>query len=764
MNAGKKICAVFVACSLLVLAVGILFAMPRILENYRLSVQEWVAADAAGRINTYISAASAELAEASASTPPQIWEAAGRQPDLSQIKRKSYFFNEYFLFNNSGEIVRPSPANSAYLKLQPPLRTADNRPGSPFPAALTGPDGKKTVALIAPLLNARGQQIGWLAGSVNYNALRAEQDPIFPSGEKITLHLSDGESLVPLHGDAAAEVLNSNVVNRIPAERYIYTGNISLVSASAGFPGWWVVAVRHRAPAAAVFAADNQKITLPAVFISIILVTVCAFYVRSLIAPAEKIISKLGAITGDSRADADSLASGLDALTGNAGVLDNVPIGIMVVDSEGIIKIFNKEAGEITGRDPSSVTGKTVKEFFPSNYQNYIMESIITRREFLGLRSIIMVGDFFKELLMNVSPLYKGGTVTGAAATMQDVTPQRKLIEVKAAYTLSRDLALQKDLDSAVEVIAKSAAEMVDIEHIAVFIADRCENLIIRSSFGIPQKTVSQYNASPYKTTGPEVADLYRSHAPLLHGDVRNRQNLKPMLILPDVMSFYSFPIYRDEQLIGLINLYSGEKDKLSRERIYLIRSLSSQISAAITNFHEFQKMRAMASVDGLTGLFNKKYFLESIDAEIKNANFGNPLSLAILDIDYFKNVNDKHGHQTGDHVLVEVSSMLRQSLRESDIICRYGGEEFAVIMPGTPRGRALEVMERVRSTVEGALMAASGHETLSVTVSCGVACCPEDAGDAGQLIFHSDTALYTAKRTGRNKVVVYGPDQIMTV
>ncbi|MFZ5648079.1 MAG: GGDEF domain-containing protein, partial [Bacillota bacterium] len=152
---------------------------------------------------------------------------------------------------------------------------------------------------------------------------------------------------------------------------------------------------------------------------------------------------------------------------------------------------------------------------------------------------------------------------------------------------------------------------------------------------------------------------------------------------------------------------------------------------------------------------------LENIAAEIKTAaTEGSPLSLAMLDIDYFKKLNDSYGHQVGDQVLVEVSAILRQSLRETDIVCRYGGEEFSIIMPGTTKDRAVDVIERVRSRVESSPMVRSDQENIFITISCGVACCPGDAGDAETLILRSDTALYTAKGTGRNKVVGYDPEQ----
>ncbi|MFZ5647337.1 MAG: PAS domain S-box protein, partial [Bacillota bacterium] len=578
MSIDKKIYSALIACFLLILGVSILFAIPRVIDNYRMSVQDSLAADVAGRFNTYLYAAAAEMAETASSPALQSWEPGGRQPDLSQLKNGlSFFFNDFFLFNSSSEMIKSSTAYSARLKLPMDRRAALHKPGRPFPAVVTGPDGIKTIALCVPLFNQRGQQSGWLAGSLNTGVLRSGQTNFYLAGDKFLLYLCDGEDLIPLfEGQAGkAETEGLKAMKNPSAARRINIGNMSMVSADVGYPGWSVVAVMHRAQSNAVLAGENIKITLPLVLISLILVVLTALYMNNLLSPVIKLLSKLGsALNGDIRAGVDSLPKGLDAAIGSMKVLESVPIGIMVVDTGGFIRYFNSEAGEITGREPSSVTGKPMKDFFPNNYYNYTMESIVTQREYLGLRNIIMVDDFFKELLLDISPLYNNGTVTGAVATFQDVTPQRKMIEVKAAYTLARDLALQKDLDSTVEVIAKAASEMAETEYSAVFIADQDGSLLIKSSFGIPQKTVDKYNSRPYKTDGPEITDLYRNKAPLLHDDVRNKINLKPILIVPDVMSFYSFPIFCEDHLIGLINLYSLEKNKLSRDRIYLIRSL----------------------------------------------------------------------------------------------------------------------------------------------------------------------------------------------
>jgi two-component system cell cycle response regulator len=163
-------------------------------------------------------------------------------------------------------------------------------------------------------------------------------------------------------------------------------------------------------------------------------------------------------------------------------------------------------------------------------------------------------------------------------------------------------------------------------------------------------------------------------------------------------------------------------------------------------------RIEAAANSDGLTGLYNHRYFQERLEQELARArNHDESLALLFCDLDHFKLYNDTVGHQAGDEALRSMAKVLHQELRRVDIAARYGGEEFAVILPDTGREGALEVAERIRRAVE------SGRETaprgLPLTVSIGVAVCPADAADAAEIVDRADWAMYRAKRKGRNRV-----------
>ncbi len=168
------------------------------------------------------------------------------------------------------------------------------------------------------------------------------------------------------------------------------------------------------------------------------------------------------------------------------------------------------------------------------------------------------------------------------------------------------------------------------------------------------------------------------------------------------------------------------------------------------------EKLEQQAQQDYLTGLSNRRHFMDQGQAELSRARrYGTPLSLLMLDIDRFKNINDTHGHKAGDIVLQRLSEVMRETLRSVDIIGRMGGEEFAILLPETDLKRATEVAERLRENVAHALVAVEAATPLQFTVSIGVSGIKEKNATLDTLLNQADWALYEAKEGGRNKVCV---------
>jgi len=168
--------------------------------------------------------------------------------------------------------------------------------------------------------------------------------------------------------------------------------------------------------------------------------------------------------------------------------------------------------------------------------------------------------------------------------------------------------------------------------------------------------------------------------------------------------------------------------------------------------------LRRQALRDPLTGLFNRRFFDAGLEQEImRSRRSGNPASLLILDIDYFKKYNDEYGHEAGDAVLRAIGQLLQTQVRGGDVACRFGGEEFVILMPNAPLESAKERGKQILEAIRGLEVPHQGHLLPSVTASLGVAEFPTHGNDADGILEAADNALYIAKRTGRDRMVVSG-------
>lgn len=223
---------------------------------------------------------------------------------------------------------------------------------------------------------------------------------------------------------------------------------------------------------------------------------------------------------------------------------------------------------------------------------------------------------------------------------------------------------------------------------------------------------------------------------------------------LPEAAQLYETEIVSATFAAGIVD---QAREVLTTRNLELIREVAAQHRQTAELEHHSHQWRDTAQRDGLTGISNRWHLDQRLEAEFALAEEnGWPLAVGFLDLDYFKAINDMHGHLVGDEVLIHTARVLESSLRDGDLVGRYGGEEFVILLPGTRRGDARHVMERLRAAVETQIYTTDEGVSLQVTASVGVTVLDTDNrrhGNPASLVREADRALYDAKERGRNRV-----------
>jgi diguanylate cyclase (GGDEF)-like protein len=226
----------------------------------------------------------------------------------------------------------------------------------------------------------------------------------------------------------------------------------------------------------------------------------------------------------------------------------------------------------------------------------------------------------------------------------------------------------------------------------------------------------------------------------------------------PAVGAVMAFPLScrgrRVGALMGLDRMASAREPRMSASMLRAVRVLLEPASVAIDNGLLLKRAEALSVTDDLTHLYNSRYLNTVLRRETKRASrSGRPLSLLFIDLDGFKGVNDTHGHLAGSRALVEAAAVIRGSARETDVVSRFGGDEFALVLPDTGGEGAFAVGDRIRERLAAHVFLASDGLAIHLTASVGVATLPDVAASADELIAAADRAMYAVKDSGKNGI-----------
>lgn len=234
--------------------------------------------------------------------------------------------------------------------------------------------------------------------------------------------------------------------------------------------------------------------------------------------------------------------------------------------------------------------------------------------------------------------------------------------------------------------------------------------------------------------------------------------------VVPGLQADVLAPIVYDEELLGVISV-GGAAARNDHEK-RLLKMVADLTASALVHVRQLKSSQEMANMDGLTETYNKRYLQSRINDDIHKAESANTaLSLMILDIDHFKQYNDTNGHLEGDDVLKRIGAILKSAVRDdTDVVVRYGGEEFVILFPGATKAVASRQAESIRRAVETHPFTHAARQPLgAVTISGGVASFPEDARNSVALLRAADQALYEAKAAGRNRIINASPTYVVT-
>jgi diguanylate cyclase (GGDEF)-like protein len=239
----------------------------------------------------------------------------------------------------------------------------------------------------------------------------------------------------------------------------------------------------------------------------------------------------------------------------------------------------------------------------------------------------------------------------------------------------------------------------------------------------------------------------------------------KEELARKDINSFICVPLVIGAKVIGILSIQSKNLIAYSDYQMEMFKALSSFVAITLENADLYNEVKVMAITDPLTGIFNRRHFLNLANRELSiYKRYGQNFSLVMVDIDHFKMVNDQYGHDNGDVVLKEVSSYLARSLEATDILCRYGGEEFIILLTGLSLEKAVKKADKIREGLSNLAIKLNTGEMLSVKASFGVSEVLKEDEVLDKVIKRADLALYEAKEKGRNRVCSLAHDVIEEV
>jgi diguanylate cyclase (GGDEF)-like protein len=336
---------------------------------------------------------------------------------------------------------------------------------------------------------------------------------------------------------------------------------------------------------------------------------------------------------------------------------------------------------------------------------------------------------------------------------LDEATVHERWNDVNVLLRLSILSGLQMQLEATLNMLCDFASEIVSFDLGMVYFWDEDEQ---RMHLRVTRSVV-EMDADTYERGN--ILNIWAAkHARPLLVTTGLHPQADLALQAMGCQSALVIPLFVSNRVLGSMQFYGREDSRFSREDAQLLWILALVSENLLTRDYSNEGLLRYAFTDFLTGMKTRGYFEQQLDLEIKRSERKkSTLALLMIDIDFFKSLNDTYGHHVGDQVLRDISSILMKDMREIDTVSRYGGEEFVIILPETSAVGAHQVAQRLRRSVEQAnFFAGSPDKVEHLSISIGIALFDQDAQFKQDLIEAADAALYSAKSQGRNRVVMY--------
>ena len=359
-----------------------------------------------------------------------------------------------------------------------------------------------------------------------------------------------------------------------------------------------------------------------------------------------------------------------------------------------------------------------------------------------------LIGSAQTRLVVFVVVLWLVALSTAALSAVNERELRRRRHELEALTDLAEALERTADSASVARTLLDSVVDTFGFPR-GVVLAGPEGRLPLLASYGLDEATARR----PGRPAGSTiVARAHGGHAPVLVSGLDEAADPWLCRLMPGARDLVVVPLQAEGRPLGAMVLEQSPEhgSQLSRRVASGLERSASYAALALRNAWLLEQVQRLAATDGLTKIANRRTFESTLEREVARATrSAEHLSLVMIDIDHFKQLNDQHGHQAGDEVLRNVAAALSCECRDFDTPARYGGEEFAVVLPGCGPEEAHLIAERLRRAV------AAAPSSVPITASAGVATYPAHAGDADTLVRAADDALYESKRGGRDRTTV---------